>query len=334
MVPASFVRGTLAAVVVSFAMVAPTQGEGNGLQPAAVSASAPSFGAGPALWKIEDADSVLWLFGSIHALPRGLDWRTPEMNAAFESADTLVLEADVDSDAAEATFERIIIQYGKMNVGETPLSQRLEPADRALLNASAARSGIPRAAIDWMRPWLAYLVLSGEETNAQGWLTSTGVEATLRRDALAAKMDEEHLATLRDHVRFMSGISEAGQLALLVDGLRQKDDTALMNGILAAWMAGKVDEIDALAGASMRRDTPEAYEAIIAQRNRNWAEWVEDRLGGQGTTFVAGGALHFAGPDSVITLLQRKGITVTRVPVSAPAPARPKPPSATVARRR
>ena len=49
----------------------------------------------PALWTMRDHDTTIYLFGTIHLLPHDLGWLTEEIEQAFESADTLVLEHDV-----------------------------------------------------------------------------------------------------------------------------------------------------------------------------------------------------------------------------------------------
>jgi hypothetical protein len=67
--------------------------------PADEAASGPAVYAGPpkpALWKIADADTTLYLFGTIHLLPPGLDWETPAFKQAFTDASTLYLEADTN----------------------------------------------------------------------------------------------------------------------------------------------------------------------------------------------------------------------------------------------
>ena len=48
--------------------------------------------ARPALWRVADADTTIWLLGTIHALPPGVAWETPKVTAAITQADTLVQE--------------------------------------------------------------------------------------------------------------------------------------------------------------------------------------------------------------------------------------------------
>ena len=57
-----------------------------------------SRGAGePALWTLSDEDTTLHIFGTVHLLRPGLDWRSDALDAALTDADTIVFEADVTS---------------------------------------------------------------------------------------------------------------------------------------------------------------------------------------------------------------------------------------------
>jgi uncharacterized protein YbaP (TraB family) len=55
------------------------------------------------------------------------------------------------------------------------------------------------------------------------------------------------------------------------------------------------------------------YERLLTQRNANWAGWIEQRLQEPGTVFIAVGAGHLAGTDSVQRQLRRRGLKVERI---------------------
>ncbi len=48
--------------------------------------------ASPAMWKVADKDTTIYLFGTIHLLPKDTKWRSPAFDKAAASADTLVVE--------------------------------------------------------------------------------------------------------------------------------------------------------------------------------------------------------------------------------------------------
>ena len=57
----------------------------------------------------------------------------------------------------------------------------------------------------------------------------------------------------------------------------------------------------------------EFYDALFLNRNTNWVPQIEAMLDEPGNVLIAVGAGHLAGPDSVITMLESKGHTLTRV---------------------
>ena len=52
--------------------------------------------AAPALWKVSDGRSDIYLFGTLHALRPDAQWRTPAYDAAYDRAQVVWFEADLD----------------------------------------------------------------------------------------------------------------------------------------------------------------------------------------------------------------------------------------------
>jgi uncharacterized protein YbaP (TraB family) len=52
---------------------------------------------------------------------------------------------------------------------------------------------------------------------------------------------------------------------------------------------------------------------MFAERNARWADWIAARMQTPGVVFVAVGAGHLAGRDSLLVRLGEKGIVSKRV---------------------
>lgn len=63
----------------------------------------------------------------------------------------------------------------------------------------------------------------------------------------------------------------------------------------------------------MKRETPALYQRLLVQRNASWAGKIKAMLDTPGTVFIAVGAAHLAGPDSVQAQLARLGVHAERV---------------------
>ncbi len=172
--------------------------------------------AEPALWVVRDADSTLYLFGTLHFLRPGTVWRDARIDAAFDAADELVLEI---ADANDTSAVMPLIQAHGLSP-ERPLSSLLTREELAQLDTAARSMGQSAAQMDPMRPWLATVMLSAAPTLRAGFAPDSGVDLALRAAALADGKTVSGFETPDVQIRMLSGFPEAGQLV----GLRRALD--------------------------------------------------------------------------------------------------------------
>lgn len=260
--------------------------------------------AEPATWTIRDADSTILLFGSVHLLPDGLDWRPAALDAALAEADDLWFETQTEGGEGRMATRAL----GLLPVGES-LSVKLSPDGRARLERVSSAVGLPPAAVDGLRPWLADVTLSVAMLIRDGARAEAGVEAVLADAAPGA--GRRYFETPWEQITFLAEAPEADQLAALEETLRQLDEEPeLFTRLVRAWLAGDQAAIDSLGVGPLRSLSPVLYERLIAGRNRRWTERILERLAGSGTTVIVVGAGHLTGPDGVPALLRARGVTV------------------------
>ncbi len=282
--------------------------------PTAATAAAPTVApaaAGPAMWRVHSATTEITLFGTIHALPPATDWLSPRIAERLDAADTLVLETVLPDDPAG--LAPIVTALG-VRAGLPPLAARVAPSKRAALLAGVSALGLNAAQLDGMKTWLAAIAI-GDGAVAQLGLTPTdGVEPALTARARAAHHAVIGLETPQAQLSIFDHLSETDARALLdatVDDLKTaRDDT---NALVAYWRAGEVDALAADFDKDFRA-TPALARALLTDRNRAWADWIAARLATPGKVFIAVGAGHLGGPESVVALLRAKGLTVERLP--------------------
>jgi uncharacterized protein YbaP (TraB family) len=61
------------------------------------------------------------------------------------------------------------------------------------------------------------------------------------------------------------------------------------------------------------KEAPTVWWRLLDRRNAKWVPKIEAAIKSGKPTLVVAGALHFAGPRSVITLLQKRGCTVEQL---------------------
>lgn len=275
--------------------------------PSPIQESAPN----PALWVVRDADSTLYLFGTVHFLRPTTEWESPRVSEAFDSADLLVLEVADPND--QAALLPLIQQHGM--APDTPLSSLLTAEELAILDAAARTIGASAAAMDRLRPWLAGVTLSASTLVRAGYDPGSGADLILRTRAEAAGKPIAGLETPEDQIRMLAGFPEAGQLTFLRRTLTEFDNALTVpDQLVEAWASGDVGAIQSLAVTPMRLESELIYQTVLAERNIRWADQIETLLEGSGTTFIAVGVLHLVGDDSVPTILSSRGVDVVIAP--------------------
>lgn len=273
-------------------------------------ASAPlRMDAKPALWVVRDADTTLYLFGTVHALPPHIGWFEGKIRSAFNASDTLVLELVMPNPAAMAT----LVTEAGIDPSGTPLRATLPAPVRERLDAALPALRLTPALLDHMDPWLAATTLSVRALERLGYAQANGVEASLADAAARSGKPVEGLETAREQLAMFDSLPLPAQRAMLVetiDGLPSTRET--MATMVATWRAGDADALADHLNADLA-GAADLQTIVLTRRNARWADWITQRMERPGTVFIAVGAGHLAGDASVQALLTRRGLKVERI---------------------
>lgn len=274
---------------------------------AALAAALPAS-AQPPVWVIRDHDSTIVLFGSVHMLPPGLDWRPPALDTALQQANDVWFELPLDATDSQAAAQ-IAAARGVLPAGQK-LSDKLSPTGRRRLQKAAAAMNLSLPALERMRPWLAEVTLGVAELANGGANGSDGVERTIDH-AAPASADRRAFETPEQQIAFFADTPEKDQVASLEDTLREMEENPdAYSKLVKAWMAGDLKALERQGLKPMRRAAPTLYRRLVTERNTRWADTIAERLQGSGETVVVVGAAHLIGNDGVPALLRRRGIAV------------------------
>ena len=262
----------------------------------------------PPIWTLSDEDTVIHFFGTVHLLRPELNWRSPAFDEAFASSDTLVVEIDMTSEAAQASLLRDFVQRGMYQNGET-LRAALNEADEEVVEAAFDSVGVPLNAMNTFEPWLAAVNLSNMKLQADGYDPGSGVESVLEAEARRDGKELGYLEEISDQADAFDGMSPETQIEFLYETAILLDDSPqMLDQLVAEWADGDITGIGVMVaspeGVGYSR---EAYDALLVNRNARWVPRIEDMLDTPGTIFIAVGAGHLAGPDSVIEMLRGRG---------------------------
>ena len=265
--------------------------------------------ADPALWVVKDEDTTIYLFGTIHLLKPGLSWFDEGVKKAFDSSDELVLEM---VQPAPAAMQSLVMSKAFTTTGPT-LPEKLPAADRPLYTKALADYGLPAPMFDRAQPWFVATNLSILPLLKLGYDPASGPENVLTDAALTEKKTIAGLETPEQQIGFLANLSQPTQIQFLDSTLKELPKTAEnMDKMVGAWSRGDPGTLGDIMNDGIK-DSPELAKTLLYDRNARWAQWIKARLAKPGTVFVAVGAGHLAGQQSVIEQLKALKLTAARV---------------------
>lgn len=268
--------------------------------------------ANPALWRVGDPDTTVYLFGTVHVLPPALKWRTQKIDTALAESKAVYFETDLDPAPNEILP---VLQKLGMYPPSERLSDKLSEGDRATLEKAVTDLGLPFFQLDSMKPWLAGITIAEAMITKAGYDAGSGVERKLAPSAISAGKEIRKLETVEQQLLAFADVSENAQLRFLMDGVQQMDEEAIvLDSMVKAWAAGDVEGLEKIMIEEDFQEMPEIYDAILVKRNANWARKIDELVDAEaGTFFIAVGAAHLMGKDSIIEMLEPLGHAAERV---------------------
>lgn len=262
----------------------------------------------PAMWKVSGEDGTLegWLFGTIHALPDGVDWQTDALSSALKQSEALAVEiADLaDSQTIARTFYQLAL-----TPGQPDLVDRVSPDRKDKLAALMAEGDFDNGEFASTETWAAAITLAQLASVGD---SENGVDRALIADFKGGPVLE--LEGVRKQLGIFDTLPAAEQLDLLHAVIDEGSDLDADEPakLMATWLSGNLDQLELENGTGMLAD-PELRQALLVDRNVDWVQQLEAILPQKGPVMVAVGAAHMVGPDGLPALLREKGYTITRV---------------------
>lgn len=263
----------------------------------------------PAIWEIADRDTTIYLFGTIHILPPGFQWRNPTVDAIVARSDRLIVES-LDSQ------DRLPTMMPGASPRLPPLATRVSPHHRAALERftdTLAPEAI--AALDGMQTWIAAVAVGYVRDFRAGEIPGPGADDWLEQHFRETGKPIEPIEDGNKVMAMVSAIPEAEQRRMLDLALdAPQRSRADLRAPMHAWAKGEVGSNSALTVDMVGSSGTQALSApLLINRNRAWADSLAMRLRQPGTALFAAGISHFIGPGSLLDLLRLRGIKVMRV---------------------
>jgi uncharacterized protein YbaP (TraB family) len=256
----------------------------------------PPIEARPAMWRVSDGDTTVYLLGSIHLLPSNVSWRTPLIDRAIATSDMLVLESSPE--------ESVDFRAMAQGVNLKPVRDRVSPGKRLILDSMIKRTGIARETLDGYKDWALATTLATGDAIAAGATTRDGIEVKLWSVFQSAGKTRLAFSRVKDQLDQLDSLPESDQRKMLENTLSGKEN---YGETLRAWTSGDIASLEKTAEC-----TP-LEGKLVGQPNNRWAQWIAARMKQPGIVLVAVGLGHMAGPYALPKLLAARGLTVERI---------------------
>lgn len=242
----------------------------------------------------------MWLFGTIHALPDGVSWRSDALEDALARSDLLLVEiADLNTAQLQATFKEL-----SNTPGQAPLSQRVDSAGRPALLALMDNAGMDNGDFAAVETWAAALMLAGAVRDSD---TANGVDRAL----IDGADDVAGLETITGQLSLFDRLPETDQADLLV--LTARSSAANEGQVAAkAWYGGDMAKLDDLVRRPLL-EYPALHAALMTDRHARWMTAIDQQLALGRRPLIAVGAAHMLGEEGLPQMLEARGFTVRRL---------------------
>jgi uncharacterized protein YbaP (TraB family) len=274
------------------------------------------------VWRVTSAKAPFYLVGSIHSLSKS-DYPLPSAyELAFNDSQRLVFEYDPNKDDE---FQKKLSEAGKYPDGQD-IRNKINPRTLAWLRENTQfiswnysdkekryHANVKNfdAALRYKPWWIAdhfFDVRSYSDVS-----DTDGVDSHLETRARKAGKELGGLETVDEHVAVLGKLSDRDGEILLLDTLVYMDTADNeYHRMRSAWRRGDVDKLWTL-DSRLRREAPWIASRLVDIRNIMWIPRIEREIQSGKPTVIVVGALHFAGPNSVVTLLQKRGYTIEQL---------------------
>lgn len=262
------------------------------------------------LWEVSSEKGTLFLLGTVHLLKPGSHTVSPAAEAAFEQAQTILLELDL-GEAESPESQQLFARKATLQ-GET-LEDKVSRETLALAKDKTEALGLPFDRLRNLKPWSLSLTLSLFKLQTLGFDPRHGVDRYYFDQGKQAGKNMDALETMEYQLDLFDGMSDRLQEKFLLQTLGELDRLGEeTEQLVQAWSGGEVEVLAELMQNSFE-DYPGLYQRLIVERNNNWLIRLKPLLDRPGTTLLVVGAFHLVGAESVVELLKKQGYTVKQL---------------------
>jgi uncharacterized protein YbaP (TraB family) len=264
------------------------------------------------LWRVQSKTNTVYVLGSIHYLKKEMYPLDEKIEKAFDQADILVVEANIN-DTGKVDTQKLV--ESALYLDDETLEKHVSAQTYGLVKKELERLGVPLELIGKQKPWFLALTLASLEIVKLGFDPNYGIDRYFLSKAGGNKRILE-LESFDYQIGLFSKLSEKDQELFLLYMLKDiKVLEQVLDRLIQAWTSGDTKEMESIITKSVSEDMrlSPIYDKFIYERNKNMASKIEDYLKTKETYFVIVGAGHLVGNQGIIEILKGKGFLIEQL---------------------
>ena len=263
------------------------------------------------VWKVSDGKETVYLGGTVHVLEAG-DYPLPStFDAAYQQADMVFFETDIDALSTQAFVQQLLAQTSYPQ-GQSIVS-RLSAETLNKLKAYLVTQGIPFKALEQFKPGMLGLQLSQIELRKQG-ISVAGVDSYFNEAAIKDNKPRGRLETPQDQIHVIATMGQGNESEVIENALTDVENLREdFNQIREAWRRGDRNGLTDLTVKPFREELPADFKLMIVDRNNKWMPQIERMFQTAEDELVLVGAMHLVGREGLLQQLEKKGYRVTQM---------------------
>jgi uncharacterized protein YbaP (TraB family) len=275
--------------------------------------------AGPGMWHVHRAGAQLWILGSMSPLPKGITWRSKQVEQVLDSANQVLVQKPFEIGIARILWLLITERSVLMVRGGKRLKDIL-PAD---LHARFAvqRSKYTGDPDKWerFRPLIAAAFLQQAAFHQVGLSTRLDLGAAMRTLAKKhhVRVEEIKIAGVGDVMEALKTLPAATEYTCVAASLVTiESDLPRLVDRAQAWASGNVERIEKLREPAEVDACRAALDAgvgaadLIARIRRTWLDAIEKYMQNGGVTVAVVNMDMLLEPGGLLDELRAKGYEV------------------------
>jgi uncharacterized protein YbaP (TraB family) len=264
------------------------------------------------LWKATSLSTKgeAYLLGSLHFGSKEMYPLPPKITDAFNVAEVLVVEADLQNAQASEAVKKLMAEA--VYPEGVSLEEHVKPGTWRKLMSVAQKLNIPEAKLRQQQPWLAALTITTESLAKSGFDPAMGIDRAFVKDA-GAKKPILQLESAEAQIKLLQALTGLEQEQWLLQALLDADKgPALFQEVADAWRKGDAESMDMIVRRSFDSSPTAAklFQLFFTDRNAAMAKKIEEMTADGRKYFFVVGAGHLGGDQGIVKLLEEKGFRI------------------------